>query len=116
MKIYVSYIFRRLIILKIFYNLDTTNMVKTCDYLYFNKEIRFAKPLKMSEPCAGRKLRNKVLNNPRRCLYITLLYMKPKSPTISTVYIISRNFTSSILFMYIWQPDLDHIFYLHIRK
>ena len=41
-------------------NLDTTNMVKTCDYLYPNKEIYFAKPLKMSEPCAGKELRNKI--------------------------------------------------------
>ena len=28
----------------------------TCDYLYLDKEIYFAKPLKMSEPGAGRKL------------------------------------------------------------
>ena len=36
--------------------LDTTNMVKTCDYLYLDKEIYFAKPMKKSEVCAGRKL------------------------------------------------------------
>ena len=43
----------------IFCILDTTNMVKTCDYLHLNKEIHFTKPLKISEPCAGQKLRNK---------------------------------------------------------
>ena len=39
--------------------LDTTNMVETCDDLYLDMEIYFVKPLKTSEPCAGRKLRNK---------------------------------------------------------
>ena len=58
-------------------------MVKTCDYLYLNNEIYFAKPLEMSGPCAGRML----LNNPIRCLYITLLNVKPRSPAIATVYI-----------------------------
>ena len=38
---------------------DTTNIVKTCDYLYLSKEKYFPKPLKISEPVAGRKLRNK---------------------------------------------------------
>ena len=33
------------------------------------------------------KLRNKVvLFNPRRCLYITPLNIKPRSPTVSNVY------------------------------
>ena len=41
------------IIFRVFCILDTTNIVKTCDYLYLNNEIYFAKPLKMSEPCAG---------------------------------------------------------------
>ena len=59
MKIYVSYIFRVLIIFGFFCIFDTTNKVKTCDYLYLNNEIHFAKPLEMSEPCAGRKFRNK---------------------------------------------------------
>ena len=31
------------------------NIVKSCDYLYLNKEIYFAKPLKVSEPGAGGK-------------------------------------------------------------
>ena len=33
MKIYVSYVFRKLKIFIFFCILDTTNMVKTCDYL-----------------------------------------------------------------------------------
>ena len=57
MKIYVFYIF--CIIFRFFCILDTTNMVKTCDYLYLNNEIHFEKPLKVSEPCAKRRLRNK---------------------------------------------------------
>ena len=56
MKIYVSYIFRKFIILKFFCILDTTNMVKTCDYLRLNNEIHFTKQLKMSDPCAGRNI------------------------------------------------------------
>ena len=32
--------------------------LKAYYYLYVNKEIHFAKPLQMSEACAGRKLRN----------------------------------------------------------
>ena len=39
MKIYVTYIFPLFIISIFFCILDTTNMVKTCDYLYLNKEI-----------------------------------------------------------------------------
>ena len=59
MKIDVSYIFRKLMIFIFLCIFDTTNMVKTCDYLYLNKEINFAKPLKMYEPGPRRKLRNK---------------------------------------------------------
>ena len=35
--------------------LDTTNTVQTCHSLYLNKEIYFAKPLKMSQPGATRQ-------------------------------------------------------------
>ena len=39
--------------------MDTTNMVKTCDYLFLDKKIYFIKPLKILVPGAGRKLWNK---------------------------------------------------------
>ena len=43
MKNYFSYIFRVLIVFRFFRILDTTNAVKTCDYLHLNKKIYFAK-------------------------------------------------------------------------
>ena len=46
MKIYVFLNIRKLIFILVFI-LHTTNMVKTCDYLHLDKEIYFAKPLKM---------------------------------------------------------------------
>ena len=52
-KMNVSYIFHILVIFIFFCVLDTTNMVKTCDYLYPNKKVYFA------DPGAGRKLGNK---------------------------------------------------------
>ena len=58
-EIYVSYIFCILIIFWFICILDTTNMVKTCDYLYLNNGIHFVKPLKISKPCSGRKIGNK---------------------------------------------------------
>ena len=58
-NIYVSCIFRKLITFIFFCIVDTTKIVLTCDYLYLNKEIHFAKPLTMSETGAGRKTRNK---------------------------------------------------------
>ena len=74
MTIYSTNIFRILIIFRFLCVLDATNMVKTCDYLYLNNEIHFAKPLKMSELCAGRKLREEnSVNNHGKCLYITPL-------------------------------------------
>ena len=64
-------------------------MVKKGDCLYLNKEIHFAKPLKISWPSAGRSSGIKtVLNNSRRCLHINLLNMIPRSPTISNIYTI----------------------------
>ena len=39
--------------------LDTRSMVKTCDYLYLNKETDFIKPLKMLVPGVEQKLRTK---------------------------------------------------------
>ena len=59
MEMNYSYIFRELVIFIFYCILDTTNVVKTCDYLYLNKEIHFGKPLEMFVPGAGRKLRNK---------------------------------------------------------
>ena len=58
MNIYVSYIFRVLIIFRFFCIFDTINL-KTCDYLYLNNEIYFSKPSKMFDSSAERKLRNK---------------------------------------------------------
>ena len=56
-------------------------MVKTCDYLHLNNEIHFTKLMKMSEPCAGRKFRNKY------SVKIILEDATHRSSTIATVYI-----------------------------
>ena len=65
-------------------------MVKTCDYLYMNKDVYFAKPWKMFILGSERKLRNQR----RACFTIlddvfilTLLNMKPRIPIISTEYL-----------------------------
>ena len=57
MEIQDSCTFHKLIIFIFIRILDTTNMFKTCDYLYLKNEIHFAKPLKMFDPRAERKLK-----------------------------------------------------------
>ena len=69
MIIYDSYAFRELMF--------------TCDYLYRNNEMYFAKSLKIFESSGIMT----VLNDPRRGLNITLLNMKRNTPTISSVNI-----------------------------
>ena len=59
MKMYVSYIFHKLIIFRLYCILDTTYIVETCDYLHLDNEIHFTKLLKMFVPGARRKTRNK---------------------------------------------------------
>ena len=57
-KIYVSHIFRKLIISILFSYFGYHKSDHTCNYLYLDKEIHVAKPLKILEPCAGQKLKN----------------------------------------------------------
>ena len=109
-NIYVSCIFRVFIIFIFVCIFYTTNMVKTCYYLYLSNEIHFAKPLKMSELCAGRKLKIKtVLYTPRRCLYINLLNMKPRSPTISSVYIYIYSLNAGMTWLFKRKLHAIHI-------
>ena len=85
-KKWCFYIFRMLIInLLLRSRLDTKNMVKTFDYSHLNKEIDFTSlwkccfQLPKNKPC-------KIILFEKNIL-CTLLNMKPRSPSMSTVYI-----------------------------
>ena len=78
--------------------LDTTNMVKTCDYFYLNNEIILPNLWKCRSHVPDESSGiNTVLNNPIRFLYITLLNVKTRGPAIDTVYIYRA------YFYYFWQ-------------
>ena len=63
-KVNYSYKLRKLIILIFYSILNTTNMVKTCDYLYLNKDIHFENFRALEVPNEGLGIKT-VSNSPR---------------------------------------------------